>query len=252
MIDIHSHLISGINHGPSSMEDSLRMLQEAVKAGVRSIIATPHIKNWTPEEDKTTRDFKKLSELSLKTGITLKRGYEVAVSPINDDDERNLRKLTLGGSRYLLMEFPLNNLPVYTDDVIFKLQLNGICPVIAHPERNSFFTGDPGLLMDLADKGCLIQIDAASIIGRNGRRAKGLCKKLIKMKAVNFVASDAHGGKDYGECFKKALDKVKKWAGSEYLDKIVIENPKKIMDDVDFWSGSKDSRKKKIQSRMAI
>jgi protein-tyrosine phosphatase len=140
--------------------------------------------------------------------------------------------LSLNNSGYLLLELPFDSIPIYIHEVIFQLQRLHITVVIAHPERNRNFLKNFDLLLGLVERGCLIQLDVASIVGVYGRNVKEFAKKLIKLKLVNFIASNAHNAKDYGNWYKKAYKVVNKWAGDEYTDKLFNRNANEIVKNV--------------------
>lgn len=230
MIDIHSHLIYGVDDGPSSIDESLRMVEEAEKLGIKVIIATPHYHENLYEFVKVKDTYQELMEKMKKFVVTLKLGSEVFISntlPLLIEEKKCL---FLGGSRYLLIEFPFGAIPIYSHDTVYQLQLRNIKPIIAHPERNRNFVRDFNKFMSFVESGCLVQVDAASIIGVYGREVKEFSKRLIKLNAVHFIASDAHCAKDYINWYRKAYEKVKKWAGQEYTDELFCSNARALLD----------------------
>jgi protein-tyrosine phosphatase len=140
----------------------------------------------------------------------------------------NKNKYTLNMSKYLLFELPFDIMPISINETVLKLHSEGIIPIIAHPERNMYFVRNMQKFIDLIETGCLVQLDAASIVGTHGLTVKRFAKKLIDMNLVQFVASDAHRPEDY-EIYKKSYDIVKDWVGKEYSDKIFHENQKVII-----------------------
>jgi protein-tyrosine phosphatase len=134
MIDIHSHLIFSTDDGPSTLEEAVRMVKEAVEAGVKVIIATPHFKDDVQYTQAVVEKFSKLSAAAASLDISLKIGYEVPVT--TPDLIRYGKGLSLNNSCYLLLELPFEDIPIYIKEVIFGLELEDITPVIAHPERN--------------------------------------------------------------------------------------------------------------------
>ena len=223
MIDIHCHIIFGVDDGPSTIKDSVRMILEAEKLGVNTIIATPHYHNGIYNSDKVLENYYKVKSRIRDFGVEIFLGYEVfLVSSLNDLISKK-EKYTLNKSRYLLFELPFDVLPVNINDILLKLHSEGIVPVIAHPERNLYFVRRMQKFIDLIETGCLVQVDAASIVGVHGSHVKRFAKKLIDMNLVHFAASDAHKPQDY-ELYRKAYDIVKNWAGKEYSDKIFTYN----------------------------
>ena len=230
MIDVHSHIIFGVDDGSSFMEESVRMLEEANKAGIKIIVATPHFQPDIFNSEKMLEHFQQLCTRAAEFEITVLPGYEVFMQPFVPDLIKSNKKLTMNSSQYLLLEFPFDSIPFYSHEVIYKLQLQGIIPIIAHPERNRCFVKDFGAFMEFVESGCLVQVDAASMLGTYGRRTKRFVKRLIKNNLVNFIASDAHCAKDYRNWYLKAYDKAKRWGGEKYTDKMFYLNASVILD----------------------
>lgn len=232
MIDIHSHIIFGVDDGPSTIEESLNMLSEATKAGIKIIVATPHFKKEIYDNKLIVENYNKLVKDSTDFDISIFLGYEVQINPCIPGMLQDKKLLTLNNSGYLLLELPFDSIPIYIYEAIFQLQLLEITVVIAHPERNNSFLKSFDSLLGLIERGCLIQVDAASIIGIHGRHVKDFTKKLVKLKLVHFVASDAHSAKDYTQWYLKAYKLVKKWAGEGYADKLFTKNATAVVQNV--------------------
>jgi protein-tyrosine phosphatase len=224
MIDIHSHIIFGVDDGPSTIEESLKMVSEASNAGIKTIIATPHFQKEVFENDKIVENYNRLVKCASDFDISILLGYEVFINPSLARMVADKKPLTLNNSGYLLLELPFDSIPIYIYEIIFQLQLLEVTVVIAHPERNRNFLKNFDSLLGLVERGCLLQLDAASIIGVYGRHVKDFTKKLIKLKLVHFIASDAHSAKDYGNWYLKAYKKVNKWVGEEYTEKLFEKN----------------------------
>lgn len=230
MIDVHSHIIFGVDDGPSTMEESLRMVYEAERAGIKVVIATPHYQKDIFENEKVMENYQRLLNRIIDYDVTLLLGYEVFLNPFIPGIMQNKHDLSLNGSDYLLFELPFDSIPMYSYDTIYKLQLKNIIPILAHPERNRNFVSNFNELLNFIERGCLVQLDAASIIGVYGGKAKEFAKKLIKLNMAHFVASDAHCAKDYMHWYCKAYGKVVRWAGEEYADKLFSGNAKVILE----------------------
>lgn len=228
MIDIHCHIIFGVDDGPSTIKDSVRMVLEAEKIGVNKIIVTPHYNKNVYSPDKILENFYKVKSRIRDFGIDLFLGYEVFLVSSIYDIFLQKDKFTLNKSKYLLFELPFDIMPVNINETVLKLHAQGITPVIAHPERNKYFVRSMQKFIDFIETGCLVQLDAASIVGAHGSNVKRFSKKLIDLNLVQFVASDAHKPEDY-ILYKKAYDIVTNWAGKEYTDKIFIHNQEVII-----------------------
>lgn len=223
MIDLHCHIIFGVDDGPSTIKDSIRMVLEAEKLGVKTIITTPHYHKDIFNSDKVLENYYKIRSRIRDFGIDFLLGYEVyLISSLNDIISKK-EKYTLNKTKYLLFELPFDIMPVNINETLLRLHAEGIVPVIAHPERNNYFVRGMQKFIDLIETGCLVQIDAASIVGTYGTKVKRFTKKLIDLNLVHFIASDAHKPQDY-ELYQKAYNIVTNWAGKEYSDKIFAQN----------------------------
>lgn len=228
MIDIHCHIIFGVDDGPSTIKDSVRMILEAEKLGVKTIITTPHYHKDVFNSDKVLENYYKIRSRIRDFGVEFLLGYEVyLISSINDILSKK-EKYTLNKSKYLLFELPFDIMPVNINETVLRLHSEGIIPVIAHPERNKYFVKGMQKFIDLIETGCLVQIDAASIVGTYGGKVKRFTEKLIDLNLVHFIASDAHKPEDYA-LYQKAYNIVTNWAGKEYSDKIFNQNPDVII-----------------------
>lgn len=197
MIDIHCHIIFGVDDGPSTIKDSVRMILEAEKIGVDKIIVTPHYNKSIYSSDKVVENFYKVKSRIRDFGIDIFLGYEVfLISSINEVFLQR-EQYTLNKSKYLLFELPFDILPININETVLKLHSEGIVPIIAHPERNMYYVRNMQKFIELIETGCLVQVDAASIVGIHGSNVKKFTKKLIDLKVVQFVASDAHKPEDY-------------------------------------------------------
>ena len=230
MIDIHSHLVFDVDDGPSAVKESILMVLEAGKLGINGIISTPHYNQELYNSSMVKNNFDELCTRVAGCGIKLYQGYEVFLIPSTPEDVRQRDDLTLNRSRYLLFELPFDCVPKYYDEVLTNLVLNNYTPILAHPERYRYFIKDFNRFLSLVELGCLVQLDAASIIGVYGPESKSFAKKLIKLDLIHFVASDAHCADDYTYRFLPAYRQVQLWGSTEYADKVFCSNPKKILD----------------------
>ena len=196
MIDIHSHLIPNVDDGAKSPEETIELIKEAREAGITDIILTPHyIINSYEQNAETLILLKdKLQQIinSENIKVNLHIGMEVYITDNLVEILKQNKILTLAGSKYLLMELPLNTNVQYLDMVIFKLIENNIIPIIAHPERYKFVQEDPSKVRELIESGCLIQSNIGSILGIYGKKAKKTIKYLLKNDLINFIATDTH------------------------------------------------------------
>jgi protein-tyrosine phosphatase len=196
LIDLHSHILPGLDDGARSLDDALEIARGAVADGITAIAATPHVRADYP----TTADAMESGVRQLRAALEresleldLLPGGEVSLEQLDRLSHDELRRFGLGGNqRYLLIETPYSNWPLAFRDIVLRLTTENITPVIAHPERNVAVQADIGKVADLVHGGALIQITAASIDGRLGSRARACARKLLAAELVHMVGSDAH------------------------------------------------------------
>lgn len=196
IVDIHNHVLPGLDDGPTNVEEAIELAGNAVANGITHLIATPHHGNGNFNNNGPTIKYlvNKLNE-HLKRAqmpITILEGMQVHLTErLLSGIPENL--VTLAGSgKYLLIELPENEIPHYTAEVFFKMQLQGYIPIISHPERHTAIRKDPNRLFELVKWGAFVQINASSLKGGNGRGLQKFTLKLCKHRLVHFMASDAH------------------------------------------------------------
>lgn len=223
MIDLHCHLLPHIDDGSANMEISLKLANEAVQNGVTHALLTPHHMNgmYINHKDEvirlTTRFQSQLEQHNIN--LTVFPGQEVR---INGDlltalDNNDILFADEGG-RYLMLEFPDDDVPAYTNDMVYQLQQRGIIPVIVHPERNTEIMAHPNLLYELLQKGCLSQITASSYVGTFGEKVQKFSQQIIKAGQAYIFASDAHNlpGRKYE--MREAFNKLQSEFGNNLAD----------------------------------
>jgi len=192
IVDIHNHILPYLDDGAATEEQSLMLAANAAANGITHIIATPHQnENYKNKPSIVYERVKEMNSLLHEKNIpiTLYAGMEIKLNSSILDNHL----LTLANSgKYLLIEMPNNFFPTYLFDVLYKLQLKGFIPIIAHPEKNPILMRDRSKVTEIVERGALLQITAGSILGKNGRRVKTFSKQLLKQQLVHFVASDAH------------------------------------------------------------
>lgn len=222
MIDIHSHILSGVDDGSKDIDDSLDLARMAVKEGIRQIIATPHHKNGRYENKKQSV-LSKVEELNIilekqNIPLTVLPGQEPRIyGEILDDYEKG-EILTLNdGGQYLFIELPSGHVPRYTEKLLFDIQMHGLVPIIVHPERNQELMEQPDLLYQLVKKGALTQITAASVAGFFGKNIKNFSLQLIDANLTHFVSSDAHDTSSRSFKMNEAFDVIEKKYGTDMI-----------------------------------
>lgn len=218
MIDLHCHLLPGIDDGARTLDDSLAMAELAVAEGITHILVTPHHKNGKYENVKEDiiRVTAELQEEFDKRNIalTLFPGQEVRINgELLADVENDAILFTDVDNQYLLIEFPTLAIPHYTESLFFQLQQKGITPVIVHPERNQEVIRNPNVLLPFIERGALAQLTASSYVGAFGRDIADLSSKLIEANLVHIIASDAHNTRGRSFRMQEAFAKLEKEFG---------------------------------------
>lgn len=233
MVDLHCHLLPGVDDGSKSMEISLRMAREAVENGVTHALLTPHHMNgrYVNHKQDVIRLTKQFADELERHNIplTVFPGQEVRINgnlleALDNDDIL----FADTGNRYLMLEFPDDDVPHYTNRMIFDLQQRGITPVIVHPERNTMIMDKPDILYELLQKGCLSQITASSYVGTFGKKVEKFSYQLIEAGQGYVFASDAHDlpGRKYE--MQQAFEKLSAEFGSELANQY-SENARAII-----------------------
>jgi protein-tyrosine phosphatase len=251
MIDIHCHIIPGLDDGPQDIQDSIEMLHCAEKDGIRSIIATPHsfdgVYQVAPElidqSIVTLKNEMKKNNLS----ITLFPGMEVHLCKDLNAKLIDNKAITLNHSKYILIELPAAFIPQQFKEVIFQLRLKGFYPVLAHPERNIAVNKYPDIIYDFFEWGIFIQLTASSVTGAFGSRIKNLCKTLIQNRLVHFIASDAHSIYNRPPVLSEAYKMAKYILKDETeADALFFSNPESIINNIPIDVCEPIKKRKKI------
>lgn len=233
MIDLHSHVLPGIDDGAKTFENSIAIIRELSEQGVTDLIATPHYICDTIYTSPRSDNAKLLEQLQQKLkeegiDINVYLGNELYI-------DESIRKLienktvsSLAGSEYVLLEFPLNNAYPNYEDIIGDLIQSGYKVVLAHPERYAITQNDFQILVDLYDMGVLMQCNLGSFLGKYDKHAEKTAVKLAKNKMIYGLGSDIHHvRRDDG--IPKAIKRLKKYYREDELDKLLNENPRKIL-----------------------
>ena len=195
MIDLHSHLLPGLDDGPADVEGSVALAREAAAAGVTVMAATPHLRADFPDvrvEEVETRA-EQLRERLREEAIALEivAGGEVDVLWAQRASDEMLRAASYGGrGTDLLVETPYGPVPEMFEDLLFRIQVRGFRVLLAHPERNESFQRDPARLERIVERGVLVQLTASSVVG--SARARRLSQRLIEDGSAHVIAGDLH------------------------------------------------------------
>ena len=231
LVDLHCHILPGLDDGARTLDVSLAMARNAAADGVGTIVATPHIFRDGRAFENGGSIGQKCDELNSALGeagipVKILPGAEVHVShDLIAEIRANKDCLVLNKSSYLFVEFPEDLIFSGTKDLFFELLSDGITPIIAHPERNSVFCRNPGILYELIHLGALAQANAGSLSGRYGSRAFASVRGFLRWNLVHFLASDGHDDGHPGPWLSGAVLQAEPLVGRERALAMVRENP---------------------------
>jgi protein-tyrosine phosphatase len=222
VVDFHSHILPYIDDGAKNFDMSLDMLRISQGEGVEYVCATPHFIPGEIELDRKTFDVKldnliKLAEYK-EIKVKLLSGMEIYITPELSKLYSEKRIWGLNDSSYLLIELPMQEVPLYTEEVLYELRLLGVTSIIAHPERNIAFMEDQSILVNILKQGTLAQVNSGSLQGFYGKNIKSFAEHLVKNNMINLLGSDGHNNGvrstkiiDALECIKKLNLELYQW-----------------------------------------
>jgi protein-tyrosine phosphatase len=228
MIDIHCHLLPGIDDGANSWETTLEMCRLAQQDGVSHIVATPHA-NYEYKYDRAAH-LALLDELRARVpGLSFSLGCDFHLSYENLEDAMQCpERYAIGDTGYLLVE--LSEYSTFNvAQILYQLQTAGLIPILTHPERNPLILNKPDSLHEFAAAGCLFQITANSLTGAWGKRSQNLCTEMLRNKMVHFIASDAHGIRNRPPILSAAREAAAKIVGAAQAQRLVSDHPRAVI-----------------------
>lgn len=237
MIDLHCHMLPGIDDGASDMDTALKMAQMAVEDGIRYSVCTPHI---YPGMYENTADGIRTAVIAYKqalkkANIPLKLGYGADTHLIPDlvTDIKNGRIPTINGTRYFLFEPPHHVSPPRFCESVFNTIVAGYVPLITHPERLTWIEDHYDQFIEVAKQGAWIQLTSGSLVGRFGKRARYWSERFLDEGIVHVLATDAHDLHYRRPWLAEGHDAAAAWMGEEEADRMVAERPAAILKDLD-------------------
>jgi protein-tyrosine phosphatase len=230
MIDIHCHILPGVDDGAKTFEESISMLRIAAASGTTDIVATPHANPrycFDPEMNEL-----KIRELRRATDnlVRLHLGCDFHLSATNIEDAlMNPTKYAINHRSYVLVEFSDFLIPPTSAEIFRRMRARGMMPIVTHPERNQLLQSDQEQIEAWVENECFIQVTAQSFLGRFGKQAKDVADDLMRAGVVHFVASDAHDPEDRAPILSEAYRYVASTYGSDQAERLFVANPKAIL-----------------------
>jgi protein-tyrosine phosphatase len=229
MVDIHHHLLPGLDDGSKDFETSIAMAKMAAADGITHIVATPHANSrYTFDPAVNAAQVEALQKALAAEGIAIAvgSGCDFHLSYENlQHAYREPRRFTINGRGYLLVELPDYSIPRQLDDSFYELRVAGIEPILTHPERNPVLQKDTSRMEEWIRQGMLIQVTTSSVLGQMGSVAERMAHRMLANRWVHFLATDAHNLKGRPPQMRAAYELVAKKYGKAYADRICVENP---------------------------
>ena len=235
MIDFHNHVLPNIDDGSKSLEMSLNMLRFASEQGITDVVNTVHYKHPKVEYRNLNYSFihgeiKKLqneldkNQISIKLHLASEVFFNPTIESLIDDP-----LAVFSVKKFMLIEFQPHIIPDFQTELLFNLKMAGVNPIIAHPERYLSVQNEINTVFDWLNLGCLIQIDAGSVLGTFGKGTKKCSERIIKNGWAQILGSDAHNDKKRNFCLAEAYNTIFKWIGKD-AHKLVFDNPKALIE----------------------
>jgi protein-tyrosine phosphatase len=229
MVDIHSHILPGLDDGSTSQEESIAMVRMAVESGTTVIVATPHASSryrfdFDAVREKASELRANVPEMAIHTGCDFHLSFDNLENAL-----KHPRRYTINQQQYLLVEFPDMVSFTTTPQIFGRLRSAGMIPIITHPERNAFLHGNVDEMARWVEEGAYVQVTAQSFLGLFGRRARDSAHKLMKQGLVHFVASDAHDLTERTTRLRESYNYVSHRFGEPIAEQIFDWNPAAVI-----------------------
>ena len=234
MVDLHHHLLPGLDDGAPDLATTLKMARMAAEDGITHVVCTPHANaryTFDPERNQGLLDEARQSIADAGIRLMLGSGCDFHLSYDNVRDAlQNPRRYTVNGGEYLLVELPDYALSPTLEETFYSLRLGGMTPILTHPERNPSLQQDDTRLKDWIRDGMLTQVTASSVLGLMGRKAQKMAERMLADRWVHFLATDAHNISTRAPKMRDARDQVARRCGEQYAQKLCTENPQAVFD----------------------
>lgn len=239
MIDTHSHVLPGLDDGAGSLDASIAMAKRAWADGVRTIVATPHMRegDFLNERPKVMEAVEAFREALLASRIPLEilPGAEVYIAPRLVERIQTGKILTFNDrGAYILLECPYRNRPMRLEEAIFELKVAGITPVLAHPERIKFFQEELGRYEECLRLGALGQLTSSSLLGHFGGKVAALSEQMVRRGMVHVLASDSHDDEYRPPVLSAARARWAELAGEDSARSATLDVPRALIEGLPF------------------
>jgi len=232
MIDVHHHLLYGLDDGPESIEESIAMAQMARADGITHVVCTPHASHrykFQPEENAIRLGRIREELKKLGSDLVLGQGCDFHLTWDNiEDAKENPGKYTINGKRYLLVELPDHIVPMGLSNTFTEFQLAGVTPIVTHPERNYAIQRNPAQLKPWLENGVLVQVTAGAVTGKFGNKAQSLAHQFLTDDWVHVIATDAHGTSRRSPKMREAYEVITAKYGRSMAERLCVVNPQAI------------------------
>ncbi|HET9481036.1 MAG TPA: CpsB/CapC family capsule biosynthesis tyrosine phosphatase [Candidatus Polarisedimenticolia bacterium] len=233
LIDIHSHILPAIDDGSRSLEESVQLCRIAEEDGIRELVCTPHVDfRYTNRRSTIEGPFERLESAIRGAGLQLRliKGAEVHMAPDIVVRLRDGDLVTYNDQgRYLLLEFPFQQVIMGVEDIVYRLRLAGVTPVIAHPERIGYFMDDTDRLFRLIRLGALGQVTGGSLLGQFGEKSQRAGMLMVERHLAHVVASDAHDTSYRRPVLSETAEAIAQRFGEDRARAMVLEYPAAIV-----------------------
>jgi len=253
MIDLHSHILCGLDDGAQLLEESIEMCRMSYHDGIRTIVATPHILDGIYENDRSTilpkvqelnaalkksafpgpcsAEQTSLGHIDASDALEILPGADVHFSSdiLHRYEEGEIVTVNDQG-RYLMVEFESQGIPYMAEKALFQMLTKGIVPIISHPERNMEIGKEPRRYYEMIRMGCLGQVTAMSLTGEFGPKVMKVAEKLLAHRLIHIIASDAHSVRRRPPLLSSGVKAAEKIVGEEEARKLVTEYPAAVIE----------------------
>lgn len=237
MIDLHCHLLPGLDDGPQTMDEAIQMCQMAFDDGIRTIVATPHVMDGVFQNNRSMI-LKRVEELysnlrrqHSELQLNVLPGADVHLNETILQQIHQGEAVTVGDlGKYVLVEFPFQAIPFQAEKVLFQILDRGWIPILTHPERNLEVMRKPERYYEMIRMGCLGQVTAMSLTGEFGSKVKEMAEILMKNHLVHFIASDAHSIDRRPPILSSGVKAAEKMVGKTEAKKMVSDYPRAVLE----------------------